>query len=520
MSHAAEQGSRTISTGILLGAGVVLALVAFRGGLENLAVRWANEEEYGHGFFIPLIAGWLLWQRRAAVVASFGPPAWSGSVLVGLSAVMLVIGELSAIFLLIQLGFVVALAGIVIAVGGTSLLRVVIIPLTFLIFAIPLPYVIDSALSWRLQLLSSELGVFLLRSANVSVYLAGNVIDLGSYKLQVVEACSGLRYLYPFLSLGFLAAYLFRAPLWQRVVVFLSTIPITIAMNSARIAFIGLMAERGGGSVADGFLHFFEGWVVFMACALLLAAEMWLLNRFVQRRSWADAFGLPAVLPERGGARLVGTRYGTLSVAALLLVGAATLAHLIPSREELSPPRAQFVNFPQQLGGWRASDAYLDLEIERHLGMDDYILADYRAESGETVNFYVAYYRSQRKGVSPHSPRVCIPGGGWMIAELDRGELAVVSGEAPFPVNRAVIELGEHKQLVYYWFEERGRRIANEYRKKWNLLVDSILENRSDGALVRLTTPVMQGESIVDANARLQSFMQLVVPQLNGFVPN
>ena len=107
----------------------------------------------------------------------------------------------------------------------------------------------------------------------------GNIIDLGNYKLQVVEACSGLRYLYPLLSLGFLAAYLFQAPLWQRVVVFISAIPITIVMNSLRIAIVGVLVDRWGTEQAEGLLHFFEGWVIFIVCAAILAAEIWLFAR-------------------------------------------------------------------------------------------------------------------------------------------------------------------------------------------------------------------------------------------------
>ena len=131
---------------------------------------------------------------------------------------MQILGELSAIFILSQVGFVVALIGIALGVGGYSLLKVTFIPIVFLLFAIPLPYFIDQTLSWRLQLISSELGVFFIRMFQIPVYLEGNVIDLGHYKLQVVEACSGLRYLYPLLSLGFLAAYLFHAPIWQRAI--------------------------------------------------------------------------------------------------------------------------------------------------------------------------------------------------------------------------------------------------------------------------------------------------------------
>jgi exosortase len=169
---------------------------------------------------------WLLWTRRDALIASIGRPSWTGPALILLAAVMHVVGKLSALYFLSQFAFIIVLFGIVLGLGGYSLLKVTFIPIIFLLFAIPLPYFIDAMLSFNLQLISSQLGTFFIRLFQIPVYLEGNVIDLGVYKLQVVEACSGLRYLYPLLSLGFLAAYLFQAPLWQRAVIFLSTIPI------------------------------------------------------------------------------------------------------------------------------------------------------------------------------------------------------------------------------------------------------------------------------------------------------
>ena len=145
------------------------------------------------------------------------------------------------------------------------------------------------------------------------------------------------------------------------------------------------------------------------------------------------------------------------------------------------------------------------------------MLSDYRRADGKAVNLYVAYYASQRKGESPHSPIVCIPGGGWAITSLqqinypDRGEIR--------PLNRVIIEKGRAKELVYYWFDERGRKIANEYWAKLYLLTDAIVKNRTDGALVRLTTQVLPGETEADADQRLQAFMQQAVPTLSNFLP-
>ena len=289
-----------IYVGLFIAAAVILAVAGFGHSLLELVRRWRIQEEYSHGFLIPFIAGWLLWSRREALRESIGQPSWIGPGLILLAAAMHVVGGLSALYMLSQLGFIVALIGIVLGFGGPSLLKVSFVPIIFLVFAIPVPYFIDAVLSFKLQLISSELGTFFIRLFQIPVFLQGNVIDLGDYKLQVVDACSGLRYLYPLMCLGFLAAYLFQAPFWQRALVFLSTIPITIFMNSFRIGVVGLMVDKFGPQDADGFLHMFEGWVIFIACAGVLAAEMALLARFGSNKRFIDVFYPPTIAAAAG----------------------------------------------------------------------------------------------------------------------------------------------------------------------------------------------------------------------------
>jgi EpsI family protein len=144
-------------------------------------------------------------------------------------------------------------------------------------------------------------------------------------------------------------------------------------------------------------------------------------------------------------------------------------------------------------------------------------LSDYSKSDGKSVNLYVAYYSSQRKGESPHSPLVCIPGDGWQITKFERTSYDGTGAEQP--INRAIIQRDSIKQVVYYWYEERGRRIASEYWSKWYLLSDAIVKNRTDGALVRLMTTVSPGEVEQDADERLRSFMRDLVPRLSGFLP-
>ena len=144
-------------------------------------------------------------------------------------------------------------------------------------------------------------------------------------------------------------------------------------------------------------------------------------------------------------------------------------------------------------------------------------MSDYSEPDGKTVELYVAYYASQRKGESPHSPIVCLPGGGWAITRLQ--EIGYDNAGEVQPLNRVIIEKGTTKQIVYYWFDERGRQIASEWWAKFYLLSDAIFKNRTDGALVRLTTLVSPGETDSEADHRLQAFMRDAVPRLADFLP-
>jgi exosortase D (VPLPA-CTERM-specific) len=505
-------------TALLALAAVLVSLAGFSEALLELVRRWNGQEEYSHGFLIPVISAWLLWTRRDALRASVGPPSLVGLPLILLAIAMHVIGVLGAIWILSQVGFVLSLIGIVLAAGGYSLLRVAFIPIVYLLFAIPLPYFIDAILTLKLQLISSQLGVLFIQLLQIPVYLDGNIIDMGTYKLQVVEACSGLRYLYPLLSLSFLAAYLFHGRPWQRILVFLSSIPIAIGMNGFRIGVVGFLVDRWGTAMAAGALHFFEGWVIFLACSALLAAEMFVLARLSGRRFF-DVFHLPHVKPAPIDTTVTRSSRLVPVVACLSILCIGGLAALsISSRSEIIPQRARFVAFPMRIADWQGQVASLDTWTEQFLKVDDYLLANYSRPDDKPINFYIAYYASQRTNESPHSPIVCLPGGGWLITLLERQTFS--SGGVDYPYNRVIIENGKNRDLVYYWFDERGRPVADEYLAKWYLLADSVVKNRTDGALIRLITPIGPNEPEGAADQRLQSFMHVALPRMAEFLPS
>ena len=492
-------------------------------GLKELLRAWNNQEEYSHGFLIPAIVIFLVWQKKNALEKIPFEGSWFGLLVLAFGVGLSFLGELSALFIVVQYAFLISLYGLLLAWMGWKGFRLIWVPLLLLVFAIPLPGFLFNNLSAQLQLISSEIGVWVIRLFGISVYLEGNVIDLGSYKLQVVEACSGLRYLFPLMTLGFIVAYIYDAALWKRIFIFVSTVPITVLMNSFRIGVIGVMVEYWGQSMAEGFLHDFEGWVVFMACLGVLLVEMWILS-FVgkDRKPLIDAFALEFPDPVSDDIPKQPRKIpATLYVAVLLSFVSILISISLDEREAIIPERTDFANFPMKIDGWEGRRDRLESIFVDTLKFDDYIIADYVGPDGKSVNFYVAYYASQSKGESAHSPRSCLPGGGWKIVKLDQKQIGGADSDSKsFSVNRVEIKKGEYTQLVYYWFQGRGRIINNEYMVKWYLFLDSLRKNRSDGALVRVTALVGPGDSLKDVESRLTDFSGKVRVILDKYVPD
>jgi exosortase D (VPLPA-CTERM-specific) len=495
----------------------------FWDGFVEMEWRWARIEEYSHGYMIPLVTIFLFYQKLPKLLALDWKYSWLGPVLMVAALLGWFLGEFSSLFIITHYAFLLSLVALAVCWFGWSGFRLTWAAFVYLVFMIPLPTFLYRGISEQLQFLSTEIGVAVIRLADISVFVTGNVIDLGSYQLQVVEACSGLRYLFPLMSFGFLIAYVYKGPNWHKWVIFLSTIPITILMNSFRIGVIGITVEHWGIEMAEGFLHDFEGWFVFMACLGVLFLEILFLNYVIGRKAAPlDLIDLdyPTIAEIRAVEPGCRTTTKTLLVTTLMLIIALPVSMTISGREEFTPERATFISFPLLRADWVGRETVLEANILEALDYPDYIMADYHnGDEPFPVNFYVAYYESQRSGSSIHSPRSCIPGGGWKISGLTQRDLSPELGFSGLTVNRLLISKGETSQLVYYWFDQRGRIITNEYLAKWYLFQDGLTMQRSDGALVRLVTLIPPGESIADADARLQGFLREFYPIMGDYLP-
>jgi eight transmembrane protein EpsH (proposed exosortase) len=362
--------------------------------LRFLGESWL-EDNNSHGPFIPLIVLYMMWLRWPTLHAIEHRGSWWGVSIVGLGLCVYAVGQFAAMHAVVHLSLWMVIIGLLSCAIGLAGIRRLTFPLLYLLAAVPLPVFLQYELSSKLQLWSSTLGVGFLHAIGVTAYREGNVIDLGPTQLQVVEACSGLRYLFPLMALTLLMAYLYRESYWKRAALVLSSIPISILLNGFRIGVIGILVGFYGQAAAEGFTHFFEGWIFFVASLALLCGEMWVLARIGSagpRRSFAELIALPATgdaLLPHGGQPAAAMSFAPLVVAGGLLAVAVVAAPTINPEEFPPPPsRQQLVDFPLQLGGVDGGHFSSGATVSRCLGVGrlcDGGLHDGRSPSGQCL---------------------------------------------------------------------------------------------------------------------------------------
>ena len=281
LSEQAPAKVRKISWAAIAWFGILL-IAAYFPILVKLVNQWATDDDVSHGFFVPLVAAYIAWTRRDAILRIEWKPAWWGIGLLVWAAGQAYLGMLGAELFLQRTAFLMSLLGLLLVLGGTALVRELLFPLLLLPFMIPMPAVIYNQITFPLQLFASAVAEKSLEVLNVPVVRDGNILELASQRLSVAEACSGIRSL---LSLSFLSlvyAYFFDRKIWMRWVLLIATIPIAIIANSARVTLTGLFSEIDA-SLAQGFFHEAEGWVIFVVALVMMVAVHLMIN-FVYRR--------------------------------------------------------------------------------------------------------------------------------------------------------------------------------------------------------------------------------------------
>jgi exosortase len=265
----------------------VLLVLLYAPVLEALALQWWTDPDYGHGFLVPLCSAYLLWRMRKRLSNMKVQPAnWGLPVMVA-AICLLLLGSLGAELFSSRFSLLVLLSGMIVFLAGWRALRTVAFPLGFLSFMIPIPVILYNQITFPLQLLASRLATFWLGLFRVPVLRDGNVLVMSNYSLEVVEACSGIRSLMTLFALAVAYGYLAERRLWARMLLAILVVPIAIVTNAIRIMLAGMLAHRFGPATAEGFLHEFSGWLIFLA-ALALLLGMHSIMRLFERVSVKD----------------------------------------------------------------------------------------------------------------------------------------------------------------------------------------------------------------------------------------
>lgn len=505
----------------ILPALIVMAVVVgtFLDILSGLYWQWTNNEDYSHGLLILPVSLFLVWEKRKEILALTPTIDWRGLLIMVAAVGLFTVGELGAELFTTRAAIITFFIGAVWWLYGYPVIRVMAFPLLLLYLMLPLPGFVHRNLTFPLQLIASSVSVDILNTLGFLAYREGNVIDMGFSQFQVVEACNGLRFILPLLCLGVIFAFYRPMVWWKRMVLVVITIPLAVVTNVFRIAGTGILAHYFGVEVAHGFFHDFSGWAVFMVCFVLFLGVAFLLSRFPGKVRFRES---KAVRQTESAAVNVKTRW-VITGAALAICFLSPM--VVGVLGDVSPMalKKDFDGFPLDLGGRTGEKGRIEANIWEQVGGQEYTIIDYRQPGKPPINFYTAFYEYQKKaGDFIHSPRLCLPGAGWHIHSnrvrtLQTGSNSAYGGR--LKINELIIEKSGYWQLAYFWYQGRDRNFTSEWAAKFYMVWDGIFRRRTDGALVRVISPMASEDQVDAVRADLDAFAVLASRTLDEYLP-
>lgn len=493
--------------GLLFLLGVLYAKI-----FPSMVLQWHQDENYSHGFIVPLIAGYFLytrWDKLKDVPVT----RWNAGLMVVLCGlVQLLIGWLGTEYFSMRSSFIVILAGLVLYLCGTAAFRIVLLPIAYLLFMVPIPYIIYDSVAFPLKIFVTKVSVMTLKAIGIVVMREGNIIMFPALTLEVADACSGIRSLISLLALSVAYAFFLRIPLWKRWVLICAAVPIAIFTNAVRVIVTGILAQFWGAKAAEGFFHEFAGMVVFAVAMVMLVALGALLGAGKQK-------------PEENG-RKTDVREQATEIReqksmvwrfiSLFVMLSVVALYLNLHKDLVVPMNKSFDQFPRGLSGWRMTQDFpMSENIQKVLMATDTLTRRYESAEGKTVDLYIGYHGGGKDSGEIHSPKNCLPSGGWHEISTKR-RILDVSG-SKIDLVQAVYKKGDSKQLFLYWFQVQDKTVSDEYSLKIAQITNSMLNRRRDASFVRISVPFEVDES--GAMLLGERFAKDFYPVIQSYLP-
>jgi exosortase D (VPLPA-CTERM-specific) len=482
-----------------------------------MVLIWLNNEDYSYGFLIPVMFAYVIWDKRGELKGVKAGTSWPVlPVLLFFVALSLygILGSSGNISMPAIPVLVVLLTAFLFGIAMTKRLTVA---LMLLFFMVPMPASLDRTVGVFLKNISSLIGTWFIRAFGITVHLSGNVLDLGSSQLQVVDACSGLRYILPLMALGLIFGYFFEKTFWKRALLFLVTIPISIFMNSIRIGVTGVLTEHYGSEVAEGFFHGFSGWIIFMVAFALLFLLRWLLKFLGRDRKEINVHQAPAGMEHFASGGNTSPVPFLLSICLLLIVGGFTLS------TSAMPPvniRGGMESFPLDLCGWEGKKEYIEPDIIDKSGAEEAFSGLYSTAGTIPVSLYMGYRRSAflENENFFHSPTVCLPASGWKVLKEWKHTIGDVPAFKNLEVSVMLVQIYSEKRLVYYWFQTKDKASHDKNINRFHLAMHALKKDNTHDLFIRPITPIGPQEQIADAQKRMDGFVRCMMETLLSFL--
>jgi EpsI family protein len=357
-----------------------------------------------------------------------------------------------------------------------------------------------------LQILSSQLAANFLELLGYAVNRQGNVIDLGHAQVQVVAACSGLRYILALFALGCIFCYFYQRRIWKVAILLAALAPTAIVANAVRVTGMGIFPE-----LQTGFWHGFSGWLIFLVSFGLLMLLNRILN-LIEAPQPQDLAIFPSPGTENNQVRNLKPPLTRYLIAALVVVfiGIGVIRHSLVLAA--IPLRQSFQQFPLHLGPWQGQHVPVDPEMIQATWSDAHLNVEYQTSAGQEVSLWIAYYeKDESSGGFMHKPSGCLKGAGWEL--LEQGVREISPG---YPVDYLVMQSLGDRILVFSWQLWHGQWLTEKKLTKPYLFWDSLARRRNDGAMISLTTPITG--DLEKATEVLTEFARLLLPILPKFI--
>ncbi len=473
---------------------------------------WGSNDTYSFGFIIPLISLYILWERREKIVNSRVEPSITlGIPILFLALFTFRLGEISGVVLLRDVSFLIGIIGLVYYLFGNDVFRNAWFPITYLIFMIPIWDLLFGALHFPFQMFSANMGVKLLQLFGIPSYRSGIFIELPNITLQVAEVCSGVNYLLSIIALGIPLSYLYISKTIKRIAVISAAVLISIISNGIRIALIGVLAYQGYRELHGPF-GMFRAVFISTLGYIILFILVWVLadkkdkNRETKRETIKAE---KKHLMKKHKNNKLKFLHTIIISTIFITIGGFPYNH----KANAVPLKSDFKFFPYKVGKWTGMNVEPDFDVFQRLGADDQLSRRYKSESGHTVNLYIGYFefQEQRKELINNQMMYFFKNNSNEIIHLGKSK--------SISINTFLLDEGDNRKLVYYWFDINGRIVNDKYLVKLYSAWDGIFHNRTNGSIVLITTDFLYESSKKSSSQVVVDFINEIFPVVDQFLP-